>query len=89
MAFLRFGGALRDRADGRVVEAKETADLLQGVLVDADCKVDGFTIRSGTSVHGKSRISQRGSGEVRKRLSEATFAAALYRLQVQALCQRV
>ena len=66
-AFPRFGDALRDRGNGRVVEIKETADLLQGLRVDTD-QVDQLTIKSGTSVHGKSRISKRGNGEVRKGL---------------------
>jgi transposase len=39
---------------------------------------DPIQIQSGTSVHGKSRISKRGNREVRKRLYEATLSAAPY-----------
>ena len=39
---------------------------------------DPIRIQSGTSVHGKSRISKRGNREVRKRLFEATLSAARY-----------
>ena len=88
MAFPRFGDALRDRADGRVVEVKGIADLLRGVRADAD-RVDQITIKSGTSVHGKSRISKRGSGEVRKRLYEATLSAARYDPSVRAIHWRL
>ena len=39
---------------------------------------DPIQIQSGTSIHGKSRISKRGNREVRKRLYEATLSAARY-----------
>jgi transposase len=51
--------------------------------------LDPIQIQSGTSVHGKSRISKRGSGEVRKRLYEATLSAARYNPKVQALYRRL
>jgi transposase len=51
--------------------------------------LDPIQIQSGTSVHGKSRISKRGSGEVRKRLYEATLSAARYNPMVQALYRRL
>lgn len=45
---------------------------------------DPIQIQSGTSVHGKSRISKRGNREVRRRLYEATLSAARY----NPLCDR-
>lgn len=46
--------------------------------------LDPIRIQSGTSVHGKSRISKRGNREVRRRLYEATLSAARY----NPLCDR-
>ena len=40
--------------------------------------LDPIHFQSGTSIHGKSRISKRGNREVRKRLYEATLSAARY-----------
>jgi len=57
LAFLRFSDALRDHAGGRVVEAKATADLLQGLRADTD-QVDQLAVKSGTSAHCKLRISK-------------------------------
>jgi len=51
--------------------------------------LDPIQIQSGTSVHGKSRISKRGSGEVRKRLYEATLSAARYNPRVRAIYRRL
>ena len=45
--------------------------------------------QSGTSVHGKSRISKRGNREVRKRLYEATLSAARYNPNVRAMYRRL
>ena len=50
---------------------------------------DPIQIRSGTSVHGKSRISKRGNREVRRRLYEATLSAARYNPGVRAIYRRL
>ena len=50
---------------------------------------DPIQIQSGTSVHGKSRISKRGNREVRRRLYEATLSAARYNPGVRALYRRL
>ena len=51
--------------------------------------LDPIQIQSGTSVHGKSRISKRGNREVRKRLYEATLSAARYNPNIQAIYRRL
>jgi transposase len=50
---------------------------------------DPIRFQSGTSVHGKSRISKRGNREVRKRLFEATLSAARYNPSVRSLYRRL
>ena len=50
---------------------------------------DPIQIQSGTSVHGKSRISKRGNREVRRRLYEATLSAARYNPSVRAIYRRL
>jgi len=50
---------------------------------------DPIRIQSGTSVHGKSRISKRGNREVRKRLFEATLSAARYNPSIQSIYRRL
>jgi len=50
---------------------------------------DPIQIQSGTSVHGKSRISKRGNREVSKRLFEATLSAARYNPSVRAIYRRL
>jgi transposase len=50
---------------------------------------DPIQIQSGTSVHGKSRISKRGNREVRRRLYEATLSAVRYNPSVGALYRRL
>lgn len=50
---------------------------------------DPIRIQSGTSVHGKSRISKRGNREVRRRLYEATLSAARYNPSVRAIYRRL
>jgi len=50
---------------------------------------DPIQFQSGTSVHGKSRISKRGNREVRKRLLEATLSAARYNPSVRSLYRRL
>jgi transposase len=50
---------------------------------------DPIQIQSGTSVHGKSRISKRGNREVRRRLYEATLSAARYNPGVRAIYRRL
>lgn len=50
---------------------------------------DPIQIQSGTSVHGKARISKRGNREVRKRLYEATLSAARYNPSVRAIYRRL
>ena len=50
---------------------------------------DPIQIQSGTSVHGKSRISKRGNREVRRRLYEATLSAARYNPSVGAIYRRL
>ncbi len=50
---------------------------------------DPIQIQSGTSVHGKSRISKRGDRQVRRRLYEATLSAARYNPSVRAIYQRL
>jgi transposase len=51
--------------------------------------LDPIQVQSGTSVHGKSRISKRGNREVRKRLYEATLSAARYNPNIQAIYRRL
>jgi len=51
--------------------------------------LDPIQFQSGTSVHGKSRISKRGSHEVRKRLYEATLSAVRYDPGVRAIYRRL
>jgi transposase len=50
---------------------------------------DPIQIRSGTSVHRKSRISKRGNREVRRRLYEATLSAARYNPSIRAIYRRL
>jgi len=50
---------------------------------------DPIQIQSGTSVHGKSRISKRGNREVRKRLFEATLSAARYNPSIRSIYRRL
>jgi len=50
---------------------------------------DPIQIQSGTSVHGKSRISKRGNREVRRRLYEATLSAARYNPAVRTIYRRL
>lgn len=50
---------------------------------------DPIQIQSGTSVHGKTRISKRGNREVRRRLYEATLSAVRYNPRVGALYRRL
>ena len=50
---------------------------------------DPIQFQSGTSVHRNSRISKRGHREVRRRLFEATLAAARYNPGVRAIHQRL
>jgi len=50
---------------------------------------DPIQIQSGTSVHGKSRISKRGNREVRKRLFEATLSAARYNPCIRSIYRRL
>jgi len=50
---------------------------------------DPIQIQSGTSVHGKSRISKRGNREVRKRLFEATLSAARYNPSIRSTYRRL
>ncbi|MEA3238837.1 MAG: transposase [Candidatus Bipolaricaulota bacterium] len=51
--------------------------------------LDPIQFQSGTSVHGKTRISKRGNRELRKRLYQATLSAARYNPSVKALHQRL
>lgn len=51
--------------------------------------LDPIRFQSGTSVHGKSRISKRGSREVRKRLFEATLSAARYNPSIRSIYRRL
>ena len=51
--------------------------------------LDPIQFQSGTSVHGKTRISKRGNREVRKRLYQATLSAARYNPTVKALHRRL
>jgi len=51
--------------------------------------LDPIQIQSGTSVHGKSRISKRGNREVRKRLFEATLSAARYNPSIRTMYRRL
>jgi len=83
-----FVTALRNHADGRVVERKGIADLLLGLRVDTE-HVDQGTTKSGTWVHGESRISKCGSGEVRKRLYEATLSAVRHNPSSQTFGRRL
>jgi transposase len=50
---------------------------------------DPIQFQSGTSVHGKSRISKRGNREVRKRLFEATLSAARYNPSIRSIYRRL
>jgi len=50
---------------------------------------DPIQFQSGTSVHRNSRISKRGNREVRRRLFEATLAAARYNPGVRAIYKRL
>ena len=50
---------------------------------------DPIQFQSGTSVHGKTRISKRGNRELRKRLYQATLSAARYNPSVRALHRRL
>ena len=50
---------------------------------------DPIRFQSGTSVHGKTRISKRGNREVRKRLFEATLSAARYNPRVRNIYRRL
>ena len=50
---------------------------------------DPIQFQSGTSVHGKARISKRGNRELRKRLYQATLSAARYNPSVRALHRRL
>jgi len=51
--------------------------------------LDPIRFQSGTSVHGKTRISKRGNRELRKRLYQATLSAARYNPSVKALHRRL
>ena len=51
--------------------------------------LDPIQFLSGTSVHGKTRISKRGSRETRKRLYEATLSAARYNPSIRAIYLRL
>ena len=51
--------------------------------------LDPIEYRSGSSVHGKPRISKRGSGDVRKLLYEATLAAARFNPAVKGIYHRL
>ncbi len=51
--------------------------------------LDPIQFQSGTSVHGKTRISKRGNRELRKRLYQATLPAARYNPSVKALHRRL
>lgn len=51
--------------------------------------LDPIQFQSGTSVHGKTRISKRGNRELRKRLYQATLSAARYNPTVKALHHRL
>ncbi|MCR4404568.1 MAG: transposase [Candidatus Acetothermia bacterium] len=51
--------------------------------------LDPLEHRSGSSVHKKSRISKRGSNEIRKRLYEATLSAARFNLEVREIYRRL
>jgi len=51
--------------------------------------LDPIQFQSGTSVHGKTRISKRGNRELRKRLYQATLSAARYDPTVEALHRRL
>jgi len=50
---------------------------------------DPILFQSGTSVHGKTRISKCGNREVRKRLFEATLSAARYNPSIQGIYRRL
>ncbi len=50
---------------------------------------DPIQFLSGTSVHGKSRISKRGNREMRKRLFEATLSAARYNPSIRSIYRRL
>jgi transposase len=51
--------------------------------------LDPIQIQSGTSVHGKSRISKRGNREARKCLFEATLSAARFNPGIRAIYRRL
>ena len=67
---------------------RKYADANQRQIV-ALAGLDPIQFQSGTSVHGKSRISKRGNREVRKRLYEATLSAARYNPNVRAIYRRL
>ena len=50
---------------------------------------DPIQFQSGTSVHGKTRISKQGAREVRKRLFEATLSAARYNPSIRSIYRRL
>jgi transposase len=50
---------------------------------------DPIQFQSGTSVHGKIRISKRGNREVRKRLYEATLSAGRYNPSIRSIYRRL
>ena len=51
--------------------------------------LDPIQVQSGTSVHGKSRISKRGNREVRKCLFEATLSAARFNPGIRTIYRRL
>jgi transposase len=51
--------------------------------------LDPIQIQSGTSIHGKSRISKRGNREVRKCLFEATLSAARFNPGIRSIYRRL
>lgn len=67
---------------------RKYADANRGQIV-ALAGFDPIQFQSGTSVHGKSRISKRGSCEVRKRLYEATLSAVRYNPSIRAIYRRL
>ena len=67
---------------------RKYADVNRSQIV-ALAGLDPIRFQSGTSVHGKSRISKRGNREIRKRLFEATLSAARYNPSVRAIYRRL
>jgi hypothetical protein len=63
LVFLVLGDALRDHADGRVVEAEEVSDCLKRVLVDAGGCVDPLVACLLVSYLGEELFKARSSGE--------------------------